>query len=65
MGLGGGLKPDQIASKPDQIDYSPFLVLGLYWLAWQTDLRENAWSDIWQEIHSLCDMHDIAIECNR
>ena len=30
-----------------------------------TDLRENAWSDIWQEIHSLCDMHEIAVECNR
>ena len=34
MGLGG-LKPDQIASKPDQIDYrlySSFLGLGLSWL---------------------------------
>ena len=24
------------ASKPDQIDYSPFLGVGLSWLAWQT-----------------------------
>ena len=25
-----------------------------------TDPRENGWSDIWQEIHSLCGMHEIS-----
>ena len=29
----GGLKPDQIASKPDQIYYSPFLCWGLEYIS--------------------------------